>query len=103
FPDIEEERLEESATLVKRLCESVPGADVRTAKSRDAKTSEALIAQAIQHSGGALVPPVHFQGGQRSVDALLSKLEASDAPVLIVGETGVGKDVLARTLHGRSK
>src|SRR6185503_9587208 len=49
------------------------------------------------------VPPVIFQGALGSVEALLSKLDASDAPVLIAGETGVGKDVLARAVHARSR
>ncbi|MBX3210006.1 MAG: sigma-54-dependent Fis family transcriptional regulator, partial [Labilithrix sp.] len=71
-----------------------------------ARTLDALLAELAR--GGApepraVVPPVVFQGGLRSVDALLAKLDASEAPVLIVGETGVGKDVLARTLHARSR
>lgn len=37
------------------------------------------------------------------VEALLTRMGASDAPVLLRGETGVGKEVLARKLHGHSK
>jgi two-component system, NtrC family, response regulator AtoC len=36
------------------------------------------------------------------LDVLLRKVGASDTPVLLSGETGVGKEVLARHLHARS-
>jgi two-component system, NtrC family, response regulator AtoC len=39
----------------------------------------------------------------RKIDSLLASVGASDAPVLLRGETGVGKEVLARALHERSK
>lgn len=38
----------------------------------------------------------------RQVFALLSRVARTDATVLLEGETGVGKDVLARTLHEES-
>jgi DNA-binding NtrC family response regulator len=38
----------------------------------------------------------------REVFALLDRIAKSDASVLLEGETGVGKDVLARTLHAES-
>lgn len=37
------------------------------------------------------------------VEPLLHRLGSSDVPVLLRGETGVGKEVLARKLHERSK
>ena len=37
------------------------------------------------------------------VEPLLGRLGGSDVPVLLRGETGVGKEVLARKLHERSK
>jgi two-component system response regulator AtoC len=37
------------------------------------------------------------------VEALLSRMGPSDVPVLLRGETGVGKEVFARKLHARSK
>ena len=36
------------------------------------------------------------------LDVLLSSVGAADVPVLLRGETGVGKEVLARSLHSRS-
>jgi DNA-binding NtrC family response regulator len=38
----------------------------------------------------------------REVFALLDRIAKSDASVLLEGETGVGKDVLARTIHAES-
>src|ERR1039457_1103418 len=38
----------------------------------------------------------------REIEAIVDKVGCSDAPVLIQGETGVGKEVLARALHARS-
>lgn len=38
----------------------------------------------------------------RKLDLLLQRIGASDVPVLLQGETGVGKEVVARKLHARS-
>jgi two-component system response regulator AtoC len=38
----------------------------------------------------------------RKLDLLLQRIGASDVPVLLQGETGVGKEVLARKLHAKS-
>lgn len=41
-------------------------------------------------------------GGLREVMARVAMVAASDAPVLLFGETGSGKEVIARALHERS-
>jgi DNA-binding NtrC family response regulator len=38
----------------------------------------------------------------RKMDPLLKRLAASDVPILLQGETGVGKEVLARHIHDQS-
>ncbi len=38
----------------------------------------------------------------RKIDPLLKRLAASDVPILLQGETGVGKEVLARHIHNQS-
>ena len=38
----------------------------------------------------------------RKMDPLLKRLAASDVPILLQGETGVGKEVLARHIHNQS-
>ncbi|HVJ90791.1 MAG TPA: sigma-54-dependent Fis family transcriptional regulator [Labilithrix sp.] len=103
IPETDAERFEASAALVRRICEEqkLP-VEIRAASSAEARTIAALLANGAPPTT-ALVPPIIFKDGRYSVDALLSKLDGSDAPVLIVGETGVGKDVLARTLHSRSR
>ena len=102
-PNTDAGKLEASAALVRQLCaeRSVPVA-VKSALSGTASSVQDLLLQASRGAGGA-APPVVFQGGLYSLEKLVSRLDSSDASVLIVGETGVGKDVLARSLHGRSR
>ena len=38
----------------------------------------------------------------QQIDTMLEEIGSSDAPVLLTGETGVGKEVLARQLHAHS-
>ena len=103
-PSTEPERVDATSALVKRMCsEHEIAADVRVATGAGASARLEPLLKALSRRSADLVPPVIFQGGLRSLDALLAKLDASEAPVLVVGETGVGKDVLARTLHARSK
>ncbi|HVO96548.1 MAG TPA: sigma-54 dependent transcriptional regulator [Bryobacteraceae bacterium] len=49
---------------------------------------------------GPMTPPVGTWS--QRVEQLLRSIGSSDVPVLLQGETGVGKEVLARKLHGRS-
>lgn len=46
---------------------------------------------------------VGADGGLRSVMQRVEQVAATDAPVLILGETGTGKEVVARAVHARSR
>ncbi|HQZ37753.1 MAG TPA: sigma-54 dependent transcriptional regulator [Vicinamibacterales bacterium] len=53
----------------------------------------------------AITEPLTFVGrsdAARQIDRDITVAAASDAKVLVTGETGVGKDVVARVLHQRS-
>ena len=41
--------------------------------------------------------------GAREVKKFVSMVSASDVPVLVLGETGTGKELVARAIHGQSK
>src|SRR6266498_972275 len=47
--------------------------------------------------------PVFKSKPMQQVDELINAMGPSDANVLIVGESGVGKEVIANAIHGRSR
>lgn len=49
-----------------------------------------------------LVDLIGHDGALRDVAETARKLAATDVPIMIGGETGTGKDVLARAIHGES-
>lgn len=48
-------------------------------------------------------PADHSSSYLRQMDPLFRQISASDVPVLLQGETGVGKEVVARRIHGYSR
>ncbi len=66
----------------------------RKAMKRDARSEQAMTAESQM-----------FWGSSRPMEAIrktLDKIAPTDATVLITGENGTGKDVLAREIHARS-
>jgi len=77
--------------------ESFIGALERLAKHRELVTSE-LVNEALQRRGQMLGDSPVLQELKRNIDIVAR----SDLTVLIMGETGVGKEVVARVIHARS-
>ena len=73
----------------------------RKAMGRDARSGSGMTADVIPGSTGNLM----FWGSSKPMAAIrktLDKIAPTDATVLITGENGTGKDVLAREIHARS-
>lgn len=59
----------------------------------------------LRHNSGALQEEVRFIGNSqvvRDIKFLINKVAPARIPVLLTGESGVGKDVIARLIHQRS-
>ncbi|MBR1509716.1 MAG: sigma-54-dependent Fis family transcriptional regulator [Bacteroidales bacterium] len=73
----------------------------RKSMGRDARSGSGMTGDVIPGSTGNLM----FWGTSKSMAAIrktLDKIAPTDATVLITGENGTGKDVLAREIHARS-
>ncbi|MEJ7728025.1 MAG: sigma 54-interacting transcriptional regulator [Polyangiaceae bacterium] len=105
----------EAETVVRQLAVQLAerGARVRTGLAsypRDGRTSEALVARAgaaVRGEGGAPASEERSSivVGDRSMQhlhGLVERIAGSDISVILLGETGVGKEVLAELLHTRS-
>ena len=76
---------------------------------RDGRTPEALLARALPNElasndrGASTVSAsddaVDEEGAIKKLEPLLRRVATSDLPTLILGETGVGKEVVARMIH----
>jgi len=74
---------------------------VRAAQARRLATENASLRAALQTAGSGS-DWMAWSAAGRKVLAQVEKLADSDAPVLITGETGIGKSLLARMIHDRS-
>jgi len=52
--------------------------------------------------GSSARPTLGTAPSMRAIDELIDRIADADVPVLITGESGVGKDVVAREIHARS-
>jgi transcriptional regulator with GAF, ATPase, and Fis domain len=67
-------------------------------KRRQAETIARLQASTFETSGGM----IYESAVMAKVVALAAKLAATDSPILVFGETGTGKELMARFIHERS-
>jgi transcriptional regulator with PAS, ATPase and Fis domain len=65
------------------------------------ESAAALVADVIEKAA-APSPMVHASQQMRDILSLVARVATGDAKVLITGESGVGKDLIAREIHGRS-
>jgi two-component system, NtrC family, response regulator AtoC len=80
-----------SEDLLERLDRVVEQNPVR------ASTSTSVLTQV-----GAPTRALGVSPAMRRIESLLDRVADADVPILITGESGVGKDVVARELHARS-
>ena len=70
---------------------------------RNAAAAESERLRARLGSGAGLDELVGTEGGLKAVFGRIALVAKSDVPVLILGETGAGKEMVAREIHQRSR
>jgi transcriptional regulator with GAF, ATPase, and Fis domain len=106
-------------TIVVRDCGSTNGTYVEGVKVREAEVISGAILRVgasafrVQEGGSTVAVPISDRasfgqcvGGSlemRRIYAILERIAATNSTVLIEGETGTGKDVVARSLHEASR
>ena len=85
-----------------RLVATVKTAAALRASRRDAARAH----QAVAELSGVARPDTPLLGGSaamRGIHALIDRVAPTDANVLVLGENGTGKELIARELHARSR
>jgi DNA-binding NtrC family response regulator len=90
------------ASSVESLTDDARSAARRATRARPVVDSSDATEPAPRSSPGAHGDVVAESAEMRAVLSTLERVAASDLPVLLLGETGSGKEVAARFLHGRS-
>ena len=91
------------------ICDAIPGARTGVAMfpgdGRDAWTLGALVGEQLDQPGRAVEREivVPASGPMRALYDLVDRIAVGDISVLVVGETGTGKEVIAEAIHRRSR
>jgi DNA-binding NtrC family response regulator len=85
-----------------RLVATVTTAAALRASRRDASVAEAKMAEMAVTSRPES-PLLGASSAMRGILALIDRVAPTDANVLVLGENGTGKELIARELHARSK
>lgn len=85
-----------------RLVATVSAAAALRASRRQASVAEARFAE-VAATARPESPLLGASPAMRSVLALIDRVAPTDANVLVLGENGTGKELIARELHARSK
>src|SRR5437868_1408528 len=99
---LEPEALREALDRVTQTAAQQEAAEAATAPTPAAKASEGPSAPAIQLRRGAPQDFVSQSPAMAGIWDMVDRAAEADVPVLIRGESGVGKEVIARTVHDRS-
>ncbi len=97
----------DEAAATKVLARLSPGMRARARLAmypRDGRDVDQLVAEAwAEPRAGSAAPPVVLDdSAMQQLHRLVDRIAAGNISVLILGETGVGKEVLAETIHRRS-
>ncbi len=85
-----------------RLVATVTTAAALRASRRDARVAEAKVA-AIAAPAPGESPLLGSAPAMRAIFTLIDRIAPTDANVLVLGENGTGKELIARELHARSR
>ncbi|MBS1153991.1 MAG: uncharacterized protein H6Q89_5689 [Myxococcaceae bacterium] len=105
---VEKTKGDEGQALLERLSTQLVAAGARVrggaaAAPRDGTTADALLATCARPAAAPTPGFVVRDDAMAAVNRLVDRIAPSNINVLLLGETGVGKDVLATQLHKRSK